>query len=154
MRGEARVLVRVAHLLRRVYWRVLKPRTMGSLCMVIDGERVLLVRHTYDAGWRLPGGGVKRTESFADAARREVREETGLRLDDLSLLGLYHSRREGKSDNIAVYVATRFAGNPEAASWEIEDVAWAPLGALPPDATPPTRRRAAEYLGGTRSEVW
>lgn len=148
------MLVRVAHLLRRVYWRVLKPRTMGSVCMVIDGERVLLVRHTYDAGWHLPGGGVKRTESFADAARREVREETGLLIRDLSLLGLYHSRREGKSDNITVYVTTRFEGDPTAASWEIADVAWVPLRELPPDATGPVRRRVAEYLGGARSERW
>lgn len=44
-------------------------------------DRLLLVRHVvqgkYDF-WVCPGGGVKGDESLEEAARREVREETGL----------------------------------------------------------------------------
>ena len=42
-----------------------------------DGE-VLLVRNEGDVGWADPGGKVAAGESYEEAARREVREETGL----------------------------------------------------------------------------
>lgn len=42
-----------------------------------DG-RIALVRNRWSDGWVLPGGAVEPGETPADAARREVREETGL----------------------------------------------------------------------------
>lgn len=60
---------------------------------VRDGEgRVLLGRHSNGGVWVLPGGAVEPEESPADAAVREVWEETGLyvRLD--GIVGLYGGR--------------------------------------------------------------
>jgi ADP-ribose pyrophosphatase YjhB (NUDIX family) len=54
---------------------------------------VLLVRQA--AGlklWTLPGGKVKRGESLLRALKREVREETGLRVQVGSLLGVFDRR--------------------------------------------------------------
>ena len=146
--------VRLAHALHRVYWRVFRPTSLGCRCLVLRGDSVLLVRHTYERWWYLPGGGVRRGESFADAARREVREETGLRVDDLSLFHLYHSRAEGKSDHIALFVARAAAGEPRAARGEIAAAAFLPLRDPPPDLSPATRRRIADYLDGRRTAEW
>jgi 8-oxo-dGTP pyrophosphatase MutT (NUDIX family) len=57
----------------------------GVKCVLTNSGRVLLVRHTYGARetWYLPGGGVRRSETPADAAAREISEELGLR--DLSM---------------------------------------------------------------------
>lgn len=51
----------------------------GAGLWVTDvNERVLLVRDEGDDGWVDPGGKREADESFAEAARRETREETGL----------------------------------------------------------------------------
>ncbi|GLF97314.1 NUDIX hydrolase [Streptomyces yaizuensis] len=57
-------------------------RRIGAVVLVQDPiSRILLVKPTYkDGAWQLPGGGAHASESIADAAARELAEETGLRL--------------------------------------------------------------------------
>ncbi len=81
--------VRLAHRARRFYWRLVRPTTLGSRCLVLGDDTVLLVRHTYEPWWYLPGGGVKRGESCAEAARREAWEEAGLTLSRVVYLGYF-----------------------------------------------------------------
>jgi len=51
--------------------------------VVVRQQAVLLIHRTYDGteDWVLPGGTPRAGESTAACARREVREETGLRVD-------------------------------------------------------------------------
>jgi 8-oxo-dGTP pyrophosphatase MutT (NUDIX family) len=56
----------------------------------------------------LPGGGIKRGEKAEDAARREIREETGFELDLLELLGEYEGNYPG--DSVTVFFASEFDG--------------------------------------------
>ena len=62
----------------------LAARPAARILLLDDSGRVLLFR--FDAGdrppfWATPGGAVDPGESFAVAARRELREETGLDLE-------------------------------------------------------------------------
>lgn len=124
------------------------PVTMGSRVLVIENENVLLVRLTYSRGWYLPGGGVDRGESFADAAARELVEECGVHADKLTLFGLYLNRRDRRIDHVAVYLATQIQGTPRVTDTrEIAEVKYFPINALPEDLWPGHKNRVLEYLG-------
>lgn len=51
--------------------------------------RVLLIRRTDNGLWALPGGAQDLGESLRQAATREVEEETGLRVEIVSVAGIY-----------------------------------------------------------------
>lgn len=133
---------------RNLWHRVARPLTMGVRAIVTDGDRVLLIRHSYVAGWHLPGGGVDKGETLVEAMKREVREEVGLIVESgAQPLGVYARFRHGASDHVAVFVASTWSGTPRADGFEIADVAFFPLDALPADTTRSTVQRLAEYRG-------
>jgi len=68
--------------LRRAVVRAATPGfTVGAVVAIEHGDRVLFLRQPHREGWSLPGGLLDRRESAADAVVREVREETGLRIE-------------------------------------------------------------------------
>jgi ADP-ribose pyrophosphatase YjhB (NUDIX family) len=57
---------------------VVRP-TVRVLVLAREGEHVLvLLFRTFDGYWFPPGGGLERGESYEEAARRELAEETGV----------------------------------------------------------------------------
>jgi 8-oxo-dGTP diphosphatase len=77
---------------------------VGVGAIILDGERLLLVRRgspPYEGEWSLPGGLLEAGERLEDAVRREVREETGLEVEVLSLAGVFERivrDKEGKPE--------------------------------------------------------
>jgi ADP-ribose pyrophosphatase YjhB (NUDIX family) len=133
----------------RLVWRVTRPRTIGVRAVLLDGRgRVALVRHTYTDAWYLPGGGVKKGESIAAALFRELAEEVAVTDAAIErVLGVYHSRAEGKDDHVVIFVARvgRGVALRRADAMEIAEAEWFALDALPAGMSPATARRIAEY---------
>lgn len=79
-RPVVRLVMTAIQQIRRAVWMVTRPKANGVHAVALSSDgKVVLVRHTYAKGWRLPGGGVHRGEASADAMLRELREEIGLR---------------------------------------------------------------------------
>jgi 8-oxo-dGTP diphosphatase len=77
-----RVFRRLPAPLRRTAVRLGTPGfTVGAVCLLERDGRLLMLRQPHRQGWSLPGGLLSRGENAAAAVEREVREETGLRIE-------------------------------------------------------------------------
>ena len=104
-----------------------------AVAVVIERDGLLLLglrgEGTREPGkWSFPAGFVDRGEQVESAARREIREETGIELGDLSLLDL--RSREGEAVVLAVYVCRTFTGEASPGD-DLAAVAWFDPQALP-----------------------
>ncbi|MGQ4518377.1 NUDIX hydrolase [Dermabacteraceae bacterium P13077] len=119
--------------------------TASALVVDEPMEQIALVHHRKALMWLQPGGHVEEADaSFADAARREVAEELGLR--DLAIVGdgparlhthLMGSAFKDCAEHWDVQYLFRCAGRPELRlSGESNRVAWFPLGELPEGIVP------------------
>jgi 8-oxo-dGTP pyrophosphatase MutT (NUDIX family) len=145
---------RVLHL----YWRFARGMTLGVRAVVVDpAGRVFLVKHSYVAGWHLPGGGVEVGETLQQSLARELAEEGGITaVGPPALHGVFFNARVSRRDHVAVYVIRDFLqqGGPHNPR-EIVDHGFFARDVLPTDTTRGTRARLAEvFEGAPLSERW
>jgi 8-oxo-dGTP pyrophosphatase MutT (NUDIX family) len=139
-------------LLRRAlhfYARFARGMTLGARAVVLNHEgHVFLVKHSYVAGWHLPGGGVETGETFLESLTRELREEGRIELTGTPVLhGMFFNRRVSRRDHVAVYVVRDFRQDrmPER-NREIIACGFFDVAELPPGTSRGTRLRLAEVL--------
>ena len=141
-------------LLRRIfhaYFLLVRGMTLGVRAVVLDADdRVFLVKHSYVAGWYLPGGGVDFGETMEQAMGRELKEEGDIDLTGEAVLhGIFLNSHVSRRDHVAVYVVRQFRQErlPEP-NREIVECGFFAATALPEGTTPGTRLRIAEVLEG------
>lgn len=130
-------------------YRHFRGLTIGTRTLVLRGNEVLLVRHTYAPGWLLPGGGVERGETVYEAAMREVREETAVIAEEEPLLhGVFLNDKNFPGDHIVCFVLRKFRVQDFRSNLEIAEAKFSAFDDLPADTTGGTRRRIGEALRG------
>ena len=106
--------------------------TFTNMCMITDGKGNVLVQNRIDPSWpgiAFPGGHVEVGESFVDAVTREVFEETGLTVSNLTLCGIKNwAGEDGTRYFVTCYKTSTFSG--EIKSSDEGEVFWTALSAI------------------------
>lgn len=136
----------IADQIRRFFWRIIKPTTVGVKILCLNNEKVLLIKTSYSPGWQLPGGGVRKGETALEAAARELEEECNITQANLRLEGIYSNFFEGKNDHIVLF-STELSKLYFKKSHEILECRFFELDGLP-EISPGNKRRIEEYING------
>jgi 8-oxo-dGTP diphosphatase len=136
---------------------------VGVGAVVVDGDRVLLVRRGHEplkGEWSIPGGAVELGETLQTAIAREVREETGLDVEVgpvVEVLDRIRLDADGRPQYHYVLIdfACRPVGGTLACATDASDVAWTSLPELEQyavnEATTSVIRKAVDCV---QSAAW
>ena len=82
------------------------------LCLIQDGDNILLQNRVKNdwKGYTLPGGHVEPGESFVDAVKREMKEETGLDIINPKLAGIKQFPIENGRYVVLLFKTEQFSG--------------------------------------------
>ena len=107
------------------------PQLAVSAGIFRDGK-ILLVRRACEPAkgvYTFPGGRVEFGESLHEALAREVREETGLKIEIVGLIGYREAlppRTGGHGHFVVLPFAARWVANEVALNEELDDAKWLP----------------------------
>lgn len=144
--------------LLHTYFLMARGMTLGVRAIVRSGDgKFLMVRHTYTLGWHFPGGGVETGEASDEALRKELLQETGLKLlGKPALHGVFYNNGVSKRDHVLAFlceVEGTLACRPT--SLEIAEVGYFDIDNLPANTDPGTVRRMREIVyGNMPGQTW
>lgn len=135
----------------------LRRMTIGVRAALIDGDKVLLIKHSYIPGWHFPGGGVDHRETIEEGMRREVMEETGYQVTgEAPVFQTYLNSLPPHRDHIVLYICRAFEqAQPFKPNHEIIACEWFDRKSLPEDTSKATRAKIGEIFGERpKARIW
>ena len=118
--------------------------SVGAIVTNEEGK-VLLLDHVFRpaSGWGMPGGFINEDEQPAEAARREIAEEIGLRIENIRLVGVRTIRR-----HVEILFRAEASGEGAVKSAEIKSVKWFALDEMPEEMSRPQKEIIRQVLEG------
>jgi len=133
--------------------------TVGALIFDSRGHVLMVRTHKWSNLWGIPGGKTKFGESSEAALRREIKEETGLEIDDIQFVLVQDCIRSREFYRVAHFVllnyTCRCVGDPDVRlNEEAQEFRWMkPEAALKIELNEPTRILLEAVLNKERQEV-
>ena len=117
----------------------------AAVIMTNNRNEVLLLDHLIrpNSGWGIPGGFMKHGEQPAEGIRREIREETGIEMNNLRM---FRVRTLGRHLEILFTAASD--GTPEIKSKEIKGFGWFGRGQMPEELNSAQKALIEEVFNG------
>ena len=110
-----------------------KIRATTTDAIILKNNKILLIKRGNNPSkgmWALPGGYVDFNESVEKACMREVKEETGLNVKKLRLLGVYSDPKRDPGQTVTITYIANATGTPSASD-DATDVKWFSINKLP-----------------------
>lgn len=109
-------------------------RPFACDAILIKDKKILLIKRSKDPGkglWAIPGGRIEQDETAEQCLIREMKEETGLSVEPIQLLGLYSDpNRDPRAIIAAVYTVKQVGGQLKPGD-DAGEVVWVSLDELP-----------------------
>lgn len=116
-----------------VRWRIIRITqskfTVSAAAIITNSEHeVLLLNHVIRprSGWGLPGGFLKHGEQPDHGIRREIKEETGIEMNNLRMF-----RVRTLGTHVEILFTADTIGTPKVKSREIKELGWFAGGKMP-----------------------
>jgi 8-oxo-dGTP pyrophosphatase MutT (NUDIX family) len=133
----------------------------ASAAITDEEGRLLLAKRTDSSFWTIPGGTMEPGETIAETAVREVKEETGIDVEVVSLVGIYSNPwhvveySDGEvRQQFSVCFACRRIGGDLATSDETSEVGYVSPGEIEAMEIHPSIRLRIQHSLEQRSEPY
>lgn len=125
----------------------MKNHLVSCAGLVTNAEGKILLVKSPLRGWEYPGGLIEPGETFQQALRREIREESGVEVEITGFVGIC---KNVEKDIVNIDFTCRYTGGDLTTSDESTEVIWAtPEEAFRLITFPLTRKRLQNMLSGS-----
>jgi ADP-ribose pyrophosphatase YjhB (NUDIX family) len=124
---------------------------IACFALIERGGEYLLARRRDIGLWNLPGGGLEAGETVEEGLAREVREEVGVIIRIVRLVGVYSKPQ--KSEVVLTFLCKLATEDEPGTSDEVSQVGWFSPDRLPAETLPKHRQRITDAALGQREAI-